>query len=73
MQILFINNNGGGFADHIEVSEGCTVQELFQQRLPGAKPENHLIRVNRLPASSNQVLSAADRVSITPVKIEGAR
>ena len=73
MKILFINNNGGGFADHIEISEGTTVQQLFEQRMPGCKPENYLIRVNRLHASSTQILQEGDRVSITPVKIEGAR
>ena len=72
MKILFINNHGGGFADHIEVAEGCTVKQLFEQRIPGGKPENFLIRVNRLPASSDQVLQPGDRVSCTPVKIEGA-
>jgi hypothetical protein len=72
MKILFINNNGGGFADHIEVEEGFTVKQLFEQRMPGCKPENYLIRVNRLPASSSQVLVEGDRVSVTPVKIEGA-
>ena len=25
MKILFINNDGGGFADHIEVADGTTV------------------------------------------------
>ncbi len=73
MKILFINNNGGGFADHIEVEEGSTVRQLFEQRISGGKPENYLIRVNRLPASSDQVLQPGDRVSVTPVKIEGAR
>ena len=63
MKILFINNNGGGFADHIEVAEGSTVRQLFEQRIPGGKPENYLIRVNRLPASSDQVLQPGDRVS----------
>lgn len=72
MKILFINNNGGGFADHINVAEGSTVRQLFEQRIPGGKPENYLIRVNRLPASSDQVLQAGDRVSVTPVTIEGA-
>ena len=72
MKILYINNNGGGFADHIEVPEGSTVQQLFEQRISG-KPENYLIRVNRLPAASSQVLLEGDRVSVTPVKIEGAR
>jgi len=73
MKILFINNHGGGFADHIEVAEGCTVKQLFDERMVGGKPEDYLIRVNRLPASADQVLQAGDRCSCTPVKIEGAR
>jgi hypothetical protein len=72
MKIFFINNHGGGFADQIEVADGCTVKQLFEQRMPGCKPENYLIRVNRLPASADQVLQPADRCSCTPVKIEGA-
>ncbi len=73
MKIFFINNHGGGFADHIELAEGCTVQQLFEQRVHGGKPHNYLIRVNRLPASATQVLQEGDRVSVTPIKIEGAR
>jgi sulfur carrier protein ThiS len=72
MKIMFINNDGGGFADHIEVTEGLTVQALFQQRLPHAKPSGYLIRVNRQPVTPDQVLHEGDRVSFTPVKIEGA-
>lgn len=72
MRVLFINNEGGGFADHIEMAEGMTVAQLFAQRLPGRKPEDYLIRVNRLPASADQVLHQGDRVSMTPTKIEGA-
>jgi hypothetical protein len=34
MKILFINNDGGGFADHIQVEPGVTVAALFSQRLP---------------------------------------
>ena len=72
MRVLFINNDGGGFADHIEIAAGTTVAGLFAQRLPGSKEENYLIRVNRQPASADQVLEEGDRVSITPTKIEGA-
>jgi hypothetical protein len=32
-----------------------------------------LIRVNRLPASKDQLLQENDRVSVTPIRIEGAR
>jgi hypothetical protein len=73
MRILFINNQGGGFADHIEVELGTTVSQLFQKQLRGSKPEDYLIRVNRLPASADQILQEGDRVSMTPSKIEGAR
>jgi len=72
MKILMINNDGGGFADHIEIAEGTTVAQLFEQRVAGAKPSDYLIRVNRQPCSSDQVLQAGDRISITPTKIEGA-
>ena len=72
MKILYINNDGGGFADHIEVEDRTTVKELFNQQVSG-KAADYLIRVNRQPAASEQVLQAGDRVSITPVKIEGAR
>ena len=71
MQILLINNDGGGYADHIEIDEGTTVSKLFEQRITG-KPSNYLIRVNRQPCAPDQVLQHGDRISITPVKIEGA-
>ena len=72
MRIFFINNDGGGFADHIDVDEHLTVEQLFEQRLPGRKPTDYLIRVNRQPVAADQVLQAGDRVSMTPTKIEGA-
>jgi hypothetical protein len=73
MKVLFINNSGGGFADFIEVEPNTTVTQLFGARLPTAKPEDFLIRVNRLPVSAEQVLQEGDRVSMTPTKIQGAR
>ena len=72
MQLMYINNDGGGFADYIDVPEQTTVQQLFTQRVPDGRPEDYLIRVNRQPAPANQLLQKGDRVSITPVKIEGA-
>jgi sulfur carrier protein ThiS len=71
MRILYINNDGGGFADHIEVPQGTSVRALFEQRV-GGKPDGYLIRVNRQPASADQALQEGDRVTFTPVKIEGA-
>lgn len=73
MKILVINNDGGGFADYVDVPSGTTVRELFQRQISSGKPDGYLIRVNRQPVPSEQVLQEGDRVSITPVKIEGAR
>ena len=72
MKILFINNDGGGFADHVDVREGTSVEEFFTERLSDSQPENYLIRVNRQPSSRDQILLEGDRVSITPLKMEGA-
>jgi hypothetical protein len=71
-KVLVINNDGGGFADYVEVAEDTTVEQRFRQVLQGANPDVYLIRVNRLPASADQVLGHGDRVSITPTRIQGA-
>ena len=72
MRILYVNNDGGGFADHIEVADGTTVERFFGEQMPGRKAEDYLIRVNRQPVSREQVLQDGDRVTISPTKIEGA-
>ena len=72
MKVLVINNDGGGFADYIEVPHGTSVRELFERQSGSSKPDNYLIRVNRQHAPSEQVLCEGDRVSITPTKIHGA-
>jgi hypothetical protein len=72
MKVFFINNDGGGFADTIEVTDGITVSCLFQERLPHGAPADYLIRINRQPVTADQILQPGDRVSITPTKIEGA-
>ena len=72
MQVLLINNEGGGFADFVDIGDGTTVSQLFAQRMDSAKPSDYLIRVNRQPCHADQVLQEGDRISITPTKIEGA-
>ena len=73
MKVLLINNDGGGFADYIEVEEDVTVQELFNQRVGAGKEGDYLIRVNRQPVARDQVLLDGDRISITATKIQGAQ
>jgi hypothetical protein len=72
MKVLFINNDGGGFADYVEVADGTAVREFFEQQMARRKPDDFLIRVNRQPVAPGYVLKDGDRVTITPVKIEGA-
>ena len=72
MKVLFINNDGAGFADTFEVADGTSVAQLFADRLPNRAATDYLIRVNRLPTTADQLLNPGDRVSITPTKIEGA-
>ena len=72
MRIMFINNDGGGFADYIEVDPGMTVRKLFAEKIGDGSPVNYLIRVNRQPVTGDYVLQDGDRCSITPTKIEGA-
>ena len=72
MKVLFINCDGGGFADHLDIAEGTAVGTLFCEKVPYGKAADYLIRVNRQPAAANQVLHEGDRISFTPTKIEGA-
>lgn len=72
MQILFINCNGGGFADYVNVEPETTIASFFAAKVPGGSASDFLLRVNRQPVPQDYVLQEGDRVSITPVKIEGA-
>jgi sulfur carrier protein ThiS len=72
MKVLVINNDGGGFADYVTIDDGTTVRQLFERQVANPKPQNYLICVNRQPVPHDQVLQEGDRISFTPVKIEGA-
>jgi len=73
MKVMYVNNSGGGFAQDIDIESGTTVAKLFAQKLPNTSPSDYLIRVNRLPATAEQVLVEGDRVTFTATKIDGAR
>ena len=72
MRIMYINNDGGGFADFINVDEGTNIEKLFKQKMPHEEDSEYLIRVNRQPVPKDYVLKENDRVTITPTKIDGA-
>ena len=72
MQVLLISNDAGGFAHHVDMPAGTTVQQMFERHIGTFNASNYLIRVNRQPATADQPLREGDRVSFTPLKIEGA-
>ncbi len=73
MDITFINNSGSGFADVVEVEVGCTAEELFHSMMGDeAKPADHLISVNRVPVSPDQIIEEGDTVTITPTNVKGS-
>jgi len=72
MKVLFVNNDGGGFADYVPIETGITVEKFFSRQLPGREAGDYLIRVNRQPVAADQALHDGDRISLTPTKIEGA-
>jgi len=71
-KILFINNEGGGFAGDAEIREGQTVETFFKEKFSDRSPSDFLIRVNREAVAGSYVLQDKDRVTMTPIKIDGA-
>ena len=72
IKILWINNDGAGFADYDQVEANTTVEKFFAQKLPNRDASDFLIRVNRQPVAKDYVLKEGDRITFTPTKIEGA-
>lgn len=72
MKVLLISNDAGGFAHNVEVPNETTVVQMFERHIGTFNASNYLIRINRQPATADQILRDGDRVSFTPLKIEGA-
>lgn len=76
MKVLYINNDGGGFADYLVIEDGTTIRDFVADRMNSyierGSPHDYLIRVNRQSVGSDYVLQEGDRVTITPTKIQGA-
>ena len=70
--VLWINNHGGGFAETVQAGPGTTVGQFFEDHMGKVDPHDFLIRVNRQPCESSQVLKDQDRITASPVKVPGA-
>ncbi|MCE5184997.1 MAG: MoaD/ThiS family protein [Planctomycetaceae bacterium] len=73
MNILYINNNGGGFARQVYVDPGMTIADFFQHEKEGAPSNNSSIRVNGEIVTADYELQDGDKVTVTPTKMAGAR
>ena len=73
MRVLWINNDGGGFADYIQIADNTTVEQFFAIKMQGRESVDYMIRVNRQPVAKDYVLQEGDRITVTPTKIEGAQ
>jgi len=72
MRILYIDNDGAGFADYLDITENTTVEQFFAIKMQGRQVSDYLIRVNRQPVPRDYVLKEGDRITVTPTKIDGA-
>jgi sulfur carrier protein ThiS len=73
IRVSLVCNDGTGFADYVDISEGSTLRDLVAAKTNLGDPKNYVISLNGSGAPlSNQVLRNGDRISITPNKIQGA-
>ena len=35
MKVLYVNNEGGGYADYVEIESNVSIGEFVTQRMPG--------------------------------------
>lgn len=73
VRVMFVNAEGAGYADTIEIPGNMTIASFFSRKFPGRDAANYMIRVNNDPVRAVQVLVEGDRVTVTPTKIAGAR
>jgi hypothetical protein len=73
IRVLYINNDGGGFANYVDVKPGVTVEDFFGERFSKEESLGYMIRVNRQPVAQDYVLQPDDRVTVTPMKVAGSR
>jgi hypothetical protein len=71
MKVLFLSNDAGGFAEYKEIQPNTTVDAFL--RAQGYDPANYNVRVNREEISSDAVLLENSRVTLTPLKVNGAK
>lgn len=72
INVMYANNEEGGFLTEVEVQEGTTIAEFVQQRGLEGDTADWDIQVNREGQTQDYVLQPGDRVTVAPVKVAGA-
>lgn len=72
VKILYIANDGSGVAQYVNVAQGTTVRQLFDQKQPGRNFGDYICMVNREASQPDYVLRDQDKFSVTPSKVSGA-
>ena len=70
LSIRYLNADGAGFAEKHDVEEGTTIGQFLDYQ--DVNPKENMILINRGPVEREYVLQEGDRISVTPLKIEGA-
>lgn len=74
IEVTMINNDGAGLPTRIPVVEGTTLEKFLEVSFDG-DPDQFMIRVRcngtSVQVHNDYVLMDGDRVSLTPVKIDG--
>lgn len=70
IQVVFVNNAGGGFADRMRIDDDLTIEEFLEDE--GIDPDQTVVQVNGSHVEADRVLRNGDRISATPAKIDGA-
>ena len=69
INVLYVNNAGGGFPQTIPVDDGTTFGDFVSARI--SNTEDYRIHQNNNLAEHDTVLEKGDKIVVTPLKVEG--
>lgn len=70
IEVLYVNNEGGGFCSKIPVEAGTSISAFLASKL-SEPTASYNIRVNGQPCAFDDILEQNDRIVVTPLKVAG--
>ncbi len=71
-QVLFINNEGAGFAEKVDVPSGTSISQFLEAELPDTDLSDRNVTVNGAIVSADYPLALGDKIAVTPLKVDAA-